>query len=64
MNIQIPEREDKRNLLQRVIGALLLEKCPKCNKYAFSAANYGNEGHCSVCGHTTPSLKLKNKDNN
>ena len=56
MSSKKSEIQDKRNLVQRVIGVLLLEKCPKCSKYAFSAASYGSEGHCSVCGHITPSL--------
>ena len=56
MNSKKLEIQDKRNLMQRVIGVLFLDKCAKCNKYAFAAASYGDEGHCSVCGHTTPSL--------
>lgn len=59
MNTQIPEIEDKRNIIQRVFGALLLDKCPKCHKYSFSAANYGDGGHCSVCGYSTPALVLE-----
>ena len=56
MNSKRPEIQDIRNLFQRVIGVLLLEKCPKCNKYAYSPANYGYEGSCSACDYTTPIL--------
>ncbi len=59
MSSKKSEIQDKRNLFQRVIGVLFLEKCPICNKYAFSAASYGNKGHCSVCGYITPSLTPK-----
>ena len=56
MNSKKSEIQDRRNLFQRMIGVLFLEKCPKCNKYAFSAAKYGGEGHCSVCDYVTPPL--------
>jgi len=50
------EIEDSRNLAQRIVGILLLDPCPECHKHSFTAASYGNEGHCSACGYTTPLL--------
>jgi hypothetical protein len=63
MNSKKSAIQDKRNFFQRVIGVLLLDKCPICNKYAFSAANYGEGGHCSVCGHVTPKLTPGDESN-
>lgn len=62
MNSKSPKIQDDRNLVQRVMGVLLLDKCPKCSKYAFAAASYGYEGHCSACGHKTPLLILKDEE--
>ena len=56
------EIQDNRNLVQRAIGVLLLDECPKCNRYAFSASSYGNEGSCSACGYTTPILTLEDEE--
>jgi len=50
------EIEDERNLAQRIVGILLLDPCPECHKYSFTSASYGNGGHCSTCGYTTPLL--------
>ena len=63
MNSKKSEIQDKRNLVQRIIGVLFLEKCSECNKYAFSAASYGDGGHCSVCGYTTPPLRPGEESN-
>jgi hypothetical protein len=56
MNNKRPEIEDQRNFAQRIVGLLLLDVCSQCHKHSFTAASYGNEGHCSACGYTTPLL--------
>jgi hypothetical protein len=62
MNSKRSEIQDDRNLVQRVIGVLLLDECPNCKKYAFSAASYGYEGHCSACSYTTPMYTSKDEE--
>ena len=58
MNNKGHEIQDNRNLVQRAIGVLLLDECPKCNRYAFTAPSYDDGGSCSACGYTTPMLYL------
>ena len=55
------EIQDNRNMIKRVIGVLLLDECPKCNKYAFTPASYGYEGHCSICDYKTPLLNARDE---
>ncbi|HEY5716397.1 MAG TPA: hypothetical protein VIS54_08265 [Psychromonas sp.] len=57
-----PEIQDERNLVERVIGVLLLDECPKCNKYAYTPASYGYEGHCSACDYKTPLLIAEDEE--
>ena len=56
------EIQDNRNLVQRAIGVLLLDECPKCNRYAFRAPSYGDAGSCSACGYITPILTLEDEE--
>ena len=56
------EIQDNRNIVQRAIGVLLYDECPKCSRYAFSAPSYGDEGSCSACGYTTPILTLEDEE--
>ena len=62
MDSKRPEPQDERNLVERVIGVLLLDLCPKCNKYAFTPASYGYEGHCSACDYKTPLLMVEEEE--
>lgn len=57
-----PDSEDDRNFVERVIGVLLLDECPKCNKYAFTPASYGYEGHCAACDYKTPLLLVEDEE--
>ncbi|MGB5445580.1 MAG: hypothetical protein WBM99_08745 [Psychromonas sp.] len=56
------EMHDDRKLVERVIGVLLLDECPKCHKYAFTPASYGYEGHCAACDYKTPILMIEDEE--